>query len=120
MRVDSLLAVQSLFWQRTLWGGVLAQAMLSVTPEARKAQALSTAVLLASSAVEPLAPRHLVWPRNSMHTSQEYPPRLKVENRTSASTTTTKITTARVVLEVLFMASASATGPATPERGSEE
>jgi hypothetical protein len=55
------------------------KAIESVMPEARKAQALSMAARRACSSLEPAAVRHLLWPAYSMHTSQEYPPRLSVE-----------------------------------------
>src|SRR6266481_3090604 len=53
-----------------LFGVVRPQLMLSFIPEARKAQALSVAVLMASIFDGALADRHCVLPLNSIHTSQ--------------------------------------------------
>jgi hypothetical protein len=59
--------------QVTLVGGVFEHSMDKLIPRApSNAQALSTAVWVASSAVVPTASRHCVCPRNVMHASQVY------------------------------------------------
>jgi hypothetical protein len=56
----------------TLSGGVLSQAIESVTPEAIWAQAFSVAVRRACASLEAPAVRHADRPWKEMHTSQRY------------------------------------------------
>ena len=81
----------------TLCGGVLSQAMESVTPEAICAQAFSVAVRTACASVEAPAVRQAVRPLNVIQTSQRnllVPIVVKISTaRTAAANAMARITT---------------------------
>lgn len=79
-----------LFTHLTLRGAARVQAMVSVTPVAMRAHALSVALRRAYSSVLPAAVRHDERPSKSMQTSTRYWARFMVERTSAATTAPTK------------------------------